>query len=82
MNGNSQPPVHEVQIPITKQVNCSGWQVGVVNSPDGNRILQVIDPGASAVYLIPLSPDLARELGGKLISAVPVAGVNEMPGRS
>jgi len=81
MNGNSQPPpVQEVQVPVTKQINCNGWSVNVAHAPDGGRILQLVDPGAGAVYLLPLSPEGARNVGKLLISSVPVAGADEMPG--
>jgi hypothetical protein len=77
MNGNGQQPQ---AVPISKQITCQGWSVTVANAPDGGRILQLVDPIAGAVYLLPLTPEGARNVGKLLISSVPVAGVDEMPG--
>lgn len=79
--GNGTPPPTEqvVQLPITKQTTFNGVQVDAQPTPDGGRQLVIIDPGGGHVYLLPMAGDLAREIGRKLMSSVPVAGADEMP---
>jgi hypothetical protein len=77
--GHNGDPPQVQQIPLSTLVTFTGAQVDVVNLPDGGRQLQIAIPGSATLYSLPLPADVARELGGKLFSAVPIAKPGEMP---
>lgn len=79
MNANHQPPQPEVQVQVTKQRTLTGVTLAVQRADDGGRVLQIIDPIAGQLTLVPLTPAIAREIGNQLVSAVPIVGANEMP---
>lgn len=73
-----QPGVMEQ--PISRKVEFLGAQIVAGTTPDGNRLLSIIDPGSQTVYQVTLTPEGAREVGKGLISTVPIADASEMPG--
>lgn len=78
-HGNgAPPPVQEVE--ITRQTVMRGVQVDARPTPDGGRQLVIVNPGAGEVISVPMSAEIARTLGGKLMGGVEVAGLGEMPG--
>lgn len=76
--GNGAPV--PLQIQLTREVRFLAAMVDAKRLPDGNALIEIVDPGSATVYHATITGEAARGIGRKLISTVPVAGADEMPG--
>lgn len=77
-HGNGQPPM-PVQVQVTTTVTFMGAHINIAHQPDGGRQLEIIDKGSATVYVVPLTSEVARELGSALMSVIPTAKPGDMP---
>ena len=60
-------------VPVNKQILYSNCLFSTEKLPDGGRQLQVLDPLTGTLHLFPLPPEVSRQIGNDLFSAVPIA---------
>lgn len=76
--GNGAP--QQVQIQLTREVRFLAAMIDVKRLPSGTALIEIVDPGSGTVYHAEITGEAARDIGRKLISTVPVAGADQMPG--
>lgn len=75
--GNGTP---EVRIQLTREVRFLAAMVDAKRLSSGNALIEIVDPGSGTVYHAEITGEAARKIGRELISTVPIAGADEMPG--
>jgi hypothetical protein len=78
--GNDVPEVKAIELQLTREVRFLAAMVDAKRLPDGNALIEIVDPGSATVYHAVITGEAAREIGRKLISTVPVVGADDMPG--
>ena len=80
MGKRSRQQPQQIQVPISRRISYDNCIIEVAKLEDGGRALTVLDPVAGVIHIFPLSPEVARQIGNQLFSAVPVASAGDMPG--